>query len=352
MLNYDRILQFVDRFLYPVEVMNETRSDGAKFRIFHDKDEMKNRGNMKKVKLGDSIKMMEERYLHVDELEDELIQTPFHQFAHNFSVKIMNKIDGRFRFPRIMGILNITPDSFFHSSRVSSIEKINSFLSTSPDIVDVGGESTRPTSDIINPEEEQRRLSLFFENTALEKEAKVSIDTRNPSTAEIFSGKIHFINDISGFASGQMKEVAKKYHKNCIVMHMRGTPQTMNQLTHYDDALSETVMFFYNRVSELMNYGISPSEITIDPGIGFAKSPETSAEFISKAVSFNIGVDVLFGTSRKSFMGKITGSNVDERLPETIATSLYLSTKGVDMLRVHDVRENRNALLMLQRLFL
>ncbi|EQD77865.1 dihydropteroate synthase, partial [mine drainage metagenome] len=199
--------------------------------------------------------------------------------------------------------------------------------------------------------EEEKRLSHSLVNID-HSNIEVSLDTRNPTTADHFSDEIDYINDIGGFVLNDMMEIAKRERKKCIVMHMKGTPETMGSLIAYDDPVAEIIMFFYERIKTMTDFGISPESIVIDPGIGFAKSAETSIEIISKAISFNIGVPILFGTSRKSFIKKITGTEVKERLPETIATSLYLATKGIEILRVHDVNENRNALLTMQQLTL
>ncbi len=341
----------VEHFLYPISNVKDNDDPYAKFKIFNENKDENPEKAQGKIKLGNNYAYQHEVLLYREDLERELMQTKFHDFSREFSSKVFQKLSSKFKFPKLMAIVNITPDSFYPGSRISKIDDLNRLFLESPDIIDVGGESTRPGAKTVSSEDEQKRLSFFFDNLP-EMDFEISLDTRNPSTAEMFSHKIDYINDISGFSSKQMIEIAQSSKKKCVVMHMRGTPETMNNLTNYDDLIAEINMFFYDRIGSLLESGIEPNKIIIDPGIGFAKTVEGNMKILSNALSFSIGPEVLFGTSRKSFIGKLTGSKVEERLPETIATSLHLAMNSVDILRVHDVKENRNSLLMLQRLLL
>ena len=349
--NFQRVFNIVEQFLFPVSKVIDINDPSARFKVITEKKNTNNDEYQAKIKLGNDYLYVKERILYREDLERELMQSRFHHCSREFSSKIFKKLMSRFNFPKLMGIVNVTPDSFYPESRVSKLDELNRIYLNKPDIIDAGGESTRPGSETIKPQDEQSRLMFFFDNLP-DNDIEISIDTRNPSTAELFSAKIHYINDISGFSSSMMRDVAKSGKKKCIVMHMRGTPGTMNYLTNYDDLIAEINMFFFERVGSMLDYGIEADKIIIDPGIGFSKTAEGNMKIIANAGSFSIGPDVLFGTSRKSFIGKLTGSNVQERLPETIATSLHLAMNSVDILRVHDVKENRNSLLMLEQLLL
>ncbi|MHB8360935.1 MAG: dihydropteroate synthase [Thermoplasmataceae archaeon] len=336
-------------FLYPLESIKIKSDPRVMVRIITSDNSLEKKSEWEKVKINGQIMYSRRASLYIEDLREELMKTDLREFSDQFSKNIIKGTNGKFIIPKFMGILNITPDSFYSGSRFTEPEKMKNLISTKPDILDVGAESTRPGAVNIGVIEEKKRLSSFFGNID-HGNIEVSLDTRNPSTANHFSDEIDYINDIGGFTLSDMMEIAKRERKKCIVMHMKGTPETMSSLIAYDDPVAEIIMFFYERIKAMTDFGISPESIIIDPGIGFAKAAETSIEIISKAISFNIGVPVLFGTSRKSFIKKITGSEVKERLPETIATSLYLATKGIEILRVHDVNENRNALLTMQQL--
>ena len=341
----------VDQFLFPVSKVKDIKDPYARFKIFNEERAETNEKSASKIRIGNDYLYGYEKKLYREDLERELIQSKFHNFSRDFSFKIFKKLTDRFNFPKLMGIANITPDSFYPESRFTKLDELNRLYLCKPDIIDAGGESTRPGAETVNPKDEQNRLKFFFDNLP-ENDIEISLDTRNPSTATMFSQKIDYINDISGFSSSRMIDIARTGKKKCIVMHMRGTPETMNSLVDYDDLIAEINMFFFERVGSMLDYGIKPDRIIIDPGVGFSKTSEGNMSLIANAISFSIGPEVLFGTSRKSFIGKLTGSNVQERLPETITTSLHLAMNSVDILRVHDVNENRNALIMLQQLLL
>jgi dihydropteroate synthase len=263
------------------------------------------------------------------------------KIARNVDTKIHNKKTG------IMGILNATPDSFFNVSRISNTSQIDSMIDMKPDIIDIGGESTRPGSTEVDPETEFSRIKNVIEYIKSVSNIPVSLDSRHYETvkkAMVYG--IDYINDISGFGDKRMVELARDSGTKCIVMHMRGTPQNMTNLTYYDNIFAEINMFFYNRLDSMVKAGIDPGNIILDPGIGFSKDFEGNMSILRSPWSFFIGFDTLFGTSRKGFIGKITGSSIEERIGGTIATSIYLSLNGVDIIRVHDVVPNRDAIKM------
>ncbi|EQD57664.1 dihydropteroate synthase, partial [mine drainage metagenome] len=155
---------------------------------------------------------------------------------------------------------------------------------------------------------------------------------------------IQIANDISGLEKSSMRAIVRENNLEAVVMHSRGTPATMQSLAHYDDLLAEVVEYFFDRLSLCVQDGIEPGKITLDPGLGFAKTWKDNLSILQNIRCLDLGFPILVGASRKSFIGHITGKKVEDRLPGTIATSLYLAHNGVDILRVHDARENRDAL--------
>ncbi len=263
------------------------------------------------------------------------------KIARTVYTKINNKKTG------IMGILNATPDSFFNGSRISNTSQIDSMIDMKPDIIDIGGESTRPGSAEVDPETEFSRIKNVIEYIKSVSNIPLSLDSRHYETVKkAMAYGIDYINDISGFGDNRMVELARDSGSKCIVMHMRGTPQNMTNLTYYDNIFAEINMFFYNRLDSMVKAGIDPGNIILDPGIGFSKDFKGNMSILRSPWSFFLGFDTLFGTSRKGFIGKITGSSVEERIGGTIATSIYLSLNGVDIIRVHDVVPNRDAIKM------
>jgi len=258
---------------------------------------------------------------------------------NNIAKKLLNKKS------MFMGILNATPDSFYEKSRIINNKIIDNMISQKPDIIDIGGESTRPGSSIINPDEEFNRIKPVIEYVKSVSKIPVSIDSRNPETIEkCLKYDIDYINDISGFKNNKMIKIASENNIKNIVMHMIGTPQTMNNYNNYDDIIFEINEFFYKKINEMLENNIKPENIIIDPGIGFSKDLKGNIDIIKSPWSFFIGFDTLFGTSMKSFIGKITGSDTNNRSGGTIATSIYLNNNGVDILRLHDIKDNRDAI--------
>ncbi len=248
--------------------------------------------------------------------------------------------------PKLMGVINATPDSFYPGSRsLGDLKFVNEMIAQKPDIIDVGGESTRPGASAVAVQLEIERVSQIVRHIASTTKIPVSIDTRNPETARVMIDLgASYINDITGFTNDIMRKVASESGAKCIVMHMRGTPENMNSFVRYDDIVPEMIGFFYCRLLELQASGVKPVNIILDPGIGFAKDFHSNLTILKSIDSFKIGFPLLVGTSRKSWIGHLTGQPVEDRLPGTIASAIFLYLHGVDILRVHDVRENRSAL--------
>ena len=206
---------------------------------------------------------------------------------------------------------------------------------------------------ILNTERILELVNFKVVDQVLEEKSKipVSIDTRHHETvSSLLHYGISMVNDITGLRSAEMRKVVLDNDLDAVIMHMKGEPFNMQTMTFYEDIIAELNKFFFEQIRKSWEDGINLERIIIDPGIGFAKGLKGNMDILRNIDSFKIGQRLLVGTSRKTFIGKITGSSVEERLPGTIATSIYLSGKGVDILRLHDVRENRDAIKMMRLL--
>ena len=257
----------------------------------------------------------------------------------------------------VMGILNITPDSFYAGSRVSELDDVLNraglMLEQGAQILDIGGESTRPGSDSVDGDEERRRVLPVLE--ALRKaypEAVLSVDTYRADTAEAaINAGADIINDISAMeADERMLEVAVRTKAPIILMHMRGTPKNMQQNCQYQDVVQEVAVYLAERAQLLREQGVGQDKIILDPGIGFAKNVEQNLRLMRDLhVLTSFGYPVLLAASRKSTIGAVLGGvPAEERLEGTIATSLQAVYAGAQLVRVHDVLPNVRAIRMLE----
>ena len=257
----------------------------------------------------------------------------------------------------VMGILNITPDSFYAGSRVPELDDVLNraglMLEQGAQILDIGGESTRPGSDSVDGDEERRRVLPVLE--ALRKaypEAVLSVDTYRADTAEAaINAGADIINDISAMeADERMLEVAVRTKAPIILMHMRGTPKNMQQNCQYQDVVQEVAVYLAERAQLLREQGVGKDKIILDPGIGFAKNVEQNLRLMRDLhVLTSFGYPVLLAASRKSTIGAVLGGvPASERLEGTIATSLQAVYAGAQMVRVHDVQANVRAIRMLE----
>ncbi len=257
----------------------------------------------------------------------------------------------------VMGILNITPDSFYAGSRVSQLDEVlaraGKMLAAGAGVLDIGGESTRPGSDSVDGEEERRRVVPVI--AALRKEypeAVLSVDTYRADTAEAaLAAGADIINDISAMgADARMADVVVKTKAPIILMHMRGTPKDMQQNCEYKNVVEEVATYLYERAEILRECGVGAEKIILDPGIGFAKNVQQNLLLMRDLeVLTSFGYPVLLAASRKSTIGAVLGGvPAAERLEGTIATSLQAVYAGAQMVRVHDVEENVRAIRMLE----
>lgn len=256
----------------------------------------------------------------------------------------------------IMGILNITPDSFYENSRTAIEEvvaKAGQMLADGADILDIGGESTRPGSEAVAAEEEQARVLPVIK--ALRKaypDAVLSVDTYRASTARLaIEAGADIINDISAMeADAEMIDVVCETKAPIILMHMRGTPKDMQTQCEYKNVVEEVAVYLAERAELLCERGVGAEKIILDPGIGFAKNAEQNLKLMRDLNALtSFGYPVLLAASRKSTIGKVLGElPAEERLEGTIATSCQAVYAGANMVRVHDVKENLRAVRMLE----
>ncbi len=250
-----------------------------------------------------------------------------------------------------MGVLNVTPDSFSDGGQFFTIDyalaRARQLVAEGADIVDIGGESTRPGSNAVDEDEELNRVAPVIEQLAREITVPISIDTYKPAVAnaclELGAG---MINDISGlrYDKGKMLEVAATHKVPVCIVHMQGLPKTMQQEPQYDDLVSEIKGFFSERVKVAKSAGIKDENIILDPGIGFGKTVEHNLILLQRLNEFtDLGFPLLIGASRKSFIGKISDLPAEQRLEGTIASNVLAVIMGAKIVRVHDVLEHKRA---------
>jgi dihydropteroate synthase len=249
----------------------------------------------------------------------------------------------------IMGVVNVTPDSFSDGGRYldarTAIGHGEQLAAEGAAILDVGGESTRPGADPVSEQEELRRVVPVVEGLA--GVARISIDTSKVAVAAAaLDAGADYVNDVTAFRSdpGLARLVAER-GVDCCLMHMLGTPRTMQRDPRYDDVVSEVKAFLEARLAYAVGEGVAEQRVMLDPGIGFGKTVEHNLELIRRLDEIvAIGRPVVFGVSRKSFLGKLTGREVGERAVATAAANVLALERGASIFRVHDVPETVDAL--------
>lgn len=246
--------------------------------------------------------------------------------------------------PKIIGILNITPDSFSDGGKFScvdsAVKKAIQLIEEGAGIIDIGAESTRPGAKLITSEEEQIRLQDILPEI-IKLGADISLDTYHPETAAMaIKAGVHWINDVSGLNNSRMIDAIKDSHVKIVFMHNLGIPADKNIIMPKGcDLIAEISDWAKYKIMLLDKCGISIERLIFDPGIGFGKDAEQSMHLINNAEKFrSIGTALLYGHSRKSFLNLITNKPFNQRDPETIEASILLAKKGVDYLRVHNVK--------------
>jgi len=255
-----------------------------------------------------------------------------------------------------MGIVNVTPDSFSDGGEFfagdKAIEHARRLAGEGADIIDVGGESTRPGSDPVPADEEMNRVLPVIEALVAETRIPVSIDTRKPEVAHAaLEAGCHLVNDVSACADARMAEVVATFDVPIVIMHMLGDPKTMQENPRYEDVVAEVREFLRGRAELLLDAGVEKDRIIVDPGIGFGKRFRDNLELIKNVAQIrSLGYPVLVGASRKRFLGEILDADVGNRLSGNLAVAAHCYFAGVDIVRVHDVKATREILAVLDAL--
>ena len=263
-----------------------------------------------------------------------------------------HKLD--FNKPIIMGILNVTPDSFSdggsYKSTKSAVDKAMIMIEQGATIIDIGGESTRPGSERVSPIEQKRRIIDVISQLKIKmpRDKIISVDTTSSEVAEAaIDLGVDMINDVSGGNDDQkMMSLIAKHNLYYCIMHMQGSPKTMQDNPKYINVVSEIIDFLSYQSKKAMDLGISRDKIILDPGIGFGKKTEHNLEILKNLENFSrLGFYTLLGTSRKKILGEISGNNNPvDRIAGTCATSALGVMAGINIYRVHDVWQNKQAI--------
>jgi len=259
----------------------------------------------------------------------------------------------RQRLPLLMGILNVTPDSFSDGGQFNAMDQAVAralqMEADGADIIDIGGESTRPGSEGVTLDEELQRTIPVIRELAQKLRIPISIDTTKSEVArQALDAGAEIVNDISGLTFDRaMMDVCRESDAGICLMHIQGTPQTMQQNPHYEDVVGEVSEFLQQQVDRCLMAGILAERMCVDPGIGFGKTADHNLQLLKAIPRLQAELQrpVLIGHSRKRFLSKILGRSVEERESGTVGVSIALAELGVDILRIHDVRSVRDALV-------
>ncbi len=249
-----------------------------------------------------------------------------------------------------MGIVNVTPDSFSDGGRYLDPERALahglSLIEAGADILDIGGESTRPGADPVGEDEERRRVIPVIRALRARSEIPISIDTTKAGVAaEALAAGADILNDISALtADPEMIGVARASTVGIILMHRQGTPKTMQVAPAYEDVVRAVCDYLHARLSDVTAAGVDRARLAVDPGIGFGKTVEHNLQLLANLKKLtHLQAPLVVGVSRKSFLGRLTGRNVDERLASSLAALVFCLLNGANVMRVHDVRESVDA---------
>jgi dihydropteroate synthase len=253
----------------------------------------------------------------------------------------------------LMGVVNVTPDSFSDGGRFldprQAIDQGLRLEQEGADLLDIGGESTRPGASPVTPEEELERVLPVIEGlVSAEIKSRISIDTSKAQVARAaLKAGATMVNDVTALRDPDMAGVVAAAKADLCLMHMLGDPRTMQADPHYDDVVTEVKAFLAERLQYALSQGVEEERIVLDPGIGFGKTVEHNLELLARLNELvELGRPVAIGTSRKSFLGRLTGRPVDDRVAATVASCVIAYEHGARVFRVHDVAPVRDALLV------
>jgi dihydropteroate synthase len=265
-----------------------------------------------------------------------------------------------FRFPRpalVMGVVNVTPDSFSDGGKffkpAKAVEHALQLVAQGAEILDIGGESTRPGAKPVDEKEELRRVIPIFEKLAAKVKIPLSIDTMKPAVARAaLDAGVSIVNDVAANREDDaLWKVVAEYRAGYICMHAQGSPRTMQKNPAYQNVVREVGEFFRERLEKLNARGVSSDQVVFDPGIGFGKTLEHNLQLLANLRRFTkLKRPLLLGVSRKSFIGKLLGTTLNERLPASLACATLAVAGGAQIIRAHDVAETVQAVRMAEAL--
>jgi len=256
--------------------------------------------------------------------------------------------------PHIMGILNVTPDSFSdggqHNSLVEAVKHANLMINAGATIIDIGGESTRPGAAEVSVDEELSRVIPAVEAIAQRFEVWISVDTSKPEVIrESARVGAHIINDIRSLQEPGALEAAAETGLPVCLMHMQGEPKNMQQAPHYDDVFADVNRFFIDQISRCEAAGISKEKLLLDPGFGFGKNLTHNYQLLARLSELHhFGLPLLVGMSRKSMVGQLLNVGPDQRLSGSLACAVIAAMQGANIIRVHDVKESVEAMRVVE----
>jgi len=244
---------------------------------------------------------------------------------------------------RVMGVLNVTSDSFSDGGRFfeprAAIDRAMAIVEEGADVLDIGGESTRPGAKPVHSDEEWRRIGPVLKGVAGKVDVPISVDTTKPDVADkALAGGANIVNDVRGLRDLAMVAVVKRHRAGAVVMHMLGEPKTMQENPRYHDVVHDVRSFLADRVRAAVAAGIALEALVVDPGIGFGKRAEHNIDLLRNLEELRVrNRPVLVGVSRKSFLGRVAGVPVTDRLEASLAAAAFAVLQGADMIRAHDV---------------
>lgn len=272
-------------------------------------------------------------------------------------LKLKDGLEINFKKPIIQGVLNVTPDSFSDGGKFNkfgaAIEQIDAMISDGANIIDIGGESTKPGAKPVSSNEELSRVIPVI-NTVNDKNIPISIDSRNSQIMKkALEAGAHIVNDVSALEyDDQSLSLVRDENVPVILMHAQGTPETMQDNPHYQCVYLDIYDYLEERIEICLQNGVSRNNIIVDPGIGFGKTVNHNLQVLKHiAVLHGLGVPILIGVSRKSFIGKINGEEIPvNRVHGSISAAQYCVDRGVQIMRVHDVKETKQAIAITQNI--
>lgn len=259
------------------------------------------------------------------------------------------------KLPKIMGILNITPDSFSDGNQYNKFNhaliRTEEMIKTGAEIIDIGGESTRPGSQKISLHEELDRVIPIIEAISKRFDIWISVNTSKALViTEATKVGVHMINDVRSLCEPGALQAAKHSNLPICLMHMKGTPQNMQQFPNYQDIINEINLFFLHHIKRCQKIGIKKSNLLLDPGFGFGKSLEHNYKLLAKLEYFNhFGLPILVGMSRKSMIGKLLNLSITDRIIGSVTCAIIALMKGTHIIRVHDVKETAMAVKIIDK---